>query len=238
MMKKNTKKEDEKKALKKSFKEQWSNPRTKAILKLKMWGIFFLTMFIFYFIAALVVGFKDPSKRTVNDNNEEKQQIEEKVEINIPVLLQKLKESNYLFEFKVVNSDNEYSYIGKKNNEEIAGIVSKENNLISYIVKDDVWYNEKDEEISFDIISESERETLDLNKLIEKIKNYEENNEVKIVDNVYIYDLSDESNKYIISIQNNTNSYVIKIETNDSVYELEYTLKEIIDKSGVNIEEN
>lgn len=169
---------------KKTFKELWSDTRTRALIKLGMWFIFFTIVFLFLGIASLFSN--------KNSSKEEMKQ-EEVVTANIPSMLENLISSNYTFEFKIISGDNSYSYNGSKENGEIKGYYENINGIVKYIIKDNNYYEVNNEELieNNTIITEEDKIILDLASLLNIIKEYEVNNEVKQDDNVYKYDIVD-----------------------------------------------
>lgn len=203
----------EEKKDKKTFKELWANTRTRALIKLGMWFAFFILIFLILAIASLFSGTSLPKEDV-------KQQ--EVVTANIPAMLENLIASNYTFEYKITNNDFSYSYIGSRENGEIKGYYENLNGIIKYTIKDNIYYELNNNELieNNEIISQEDKNILDLNNLLVTIKNYELENEVLPQDNVYTYD-----------ILNNDVNYQIKITTKSSDIE---TI--VINYSNVNYE--
>ena len=129
-------------------------------------------------------------------------------------LLSKLKDSNYSYEYKVINGDDTYTLSGTKEEEEEIGFYEKNNEIIKYQVIDHKFYKfeniESKEEI---VISENDLKYLNIDNLIDEIKKYEEENQVLNEENNYTYNINE---NYIITINkkgNNINEVNIKIDS-------------------------
>ncbi|MBE6161432.1 MAG: hypothetical protein E7158_04355 [Firmicutes bacterium] len=215
------------------FKELWGNTRTKAIIKLGMWGAFFVIMFVITMIFSLVNGYKKQysdlnNKNVVNENSNEK------VEVNIVGMLQKLLNGSYSYKYTITNGEETYSYSGTKDENSDLGYFENKDGIVKYEILNAEYYKiingEKISDNTF--INEQDKNIVELKDIIIRINNYEEVNKPQITDNIYIYDLSFEENKYYVNITIDKNNISkIDINYNDTNYILEY--KNIIN-SNVN----
>ena len=202
------------------FKELWADKRWKAIIKLGIWFSVFFFLFIILSVAAMI------SKHTGNVPRRNVQEVkEEKVEANIPNLINHLNSGNYSFVYTITNGDVKYSYNGTKNNDEIVGYYESSNGIIKYAIKDNIYYKLVNDEYIEDntIISEEDKQVIDLNNLVSKTREFEENNKPQIVENTYTYDLSTPELPYIVNItKDEKNISKIEINYNNINYVLEY----------------
>ena len=200
---------------KKTFKELRDDRRMRAVIKLCMWGIFFLLMFIFLAVASLF-------NKAPSDTLEEENKVEI-VSANIPLMLENLILSNYTYEYKINTENISYSYTGSKENGEIKGYYESTNGIIKYIIKDNNYYELNNDELieNSTIITEEDKNILDLNNLLNLIKEYENDNEVKQEENIYTYDIVDDEKSYQIIITTKTNDIEkIVINYNNINYDL------------------
>ena len=205
---------------KKTFKELWANPRYKALIKLGMWAAFFILMFLISFVVSL---FNKTTNYQKKDNSAIK---EEKVETNISILLRNLKTSDYSYEYKITNAEVTYSYNGTKDNNTDKGYYENGNDIIKYEIKEGLYYRVENNETIEDnnIMNETDRNIIDINNLIKKIYDFEdENKNPEIHEDIYAYDFSNETEKYVVNITKTANSVSkIEINFNDIKYILEY----------------
>lgn len=200
---------------KKTFKELWADKRTKALIKLGLWFLFFAIFFIFIGIMSLF------NNESSTNNNLEKET--EKVQANIPGMLENLINSNYTFEYVVTDENNiTYSYNGSKENEEIKGYYENNNGITKFIVKNNIVYkiNGTEEIEDNTIVNDTDKKLFDLNNILSKIKNYEEVHEPVYENEQYSYSL-DESLNIKISTKNNE-IYSIEFLYNNLNYKLLY----------------
>lgn len=183
---------------KKTFKELWANTRTRALIKLGMWFSFFILIFLVLGIVSIF-----------NNNNQSQEQTkkEEVVTANISTMIENLISCNYTFEYKIVSGDIQYSYTGSKENKEEKGYYESSNDIIKYIIKDNVYYELNNNELieNNEIINEEDKNILNLNNILSIIKKYELENEAL-----------KEGNEYIYNVVNNDINYQIKIITKNS----------------------
>ena len=205
---------------KKTFKELWANPRYKALIKLGMWAAFFILMFLISFVVSL---FNKTTNYQKKDNSAIK---EEKVETNISILLRNLKTSDYSYEYRITNAEVTYSYNGTKDNNTDKGYYENGNDIIKYEIKEGLYYRVENNETIEDnnIMNETDRNIIDINNLIKKIYDFEdENKNPEIHEDIYTYDFSNETEKYVVNITKTANSVSkIEINFNDIKYILEY----------------
>lgn len=205
---------------KKTFKEMWHDKRMHAIIVLGMWFIFFVFIFIFLAVASLF-----------NNTNSNSSEIEEKkvesVTANIPKMLEILIGSDYDFEISINNNNNmSYSYTGSKEQEVIKGYYENNNEIVKYMIKDNNYYQLEGENIieSDNIITDEDKNNIDLNNLLNILKNYENNNEVIYNENKYIYEISETYKITIYTVSNNIKEIIINY--NEYIYDL--TFKNIV----------
>ena len=224
-----SKKEEEQKEKTKveRFKELWANKRWRAVIKLGMWISFFVLVFLILIVASFISRFIDKPKEY---KKIEEPIIEQKVEANISNLLNNLSNSNYTFDYKVIKPDNTYSYSGTKEELGIVGYYESNMGIIKFGVKDNIYYKIENDEYIEDqtIISEEDKNMFNLNNLINIIREYEENNNPTIENDIYNYDFSSEEFSYLVSITKIDKTISkIDIHYNDINYILEY--KKIIE---------
>ena len=83
---------------KKSLKEMWKDPQKKAIIKLGLWFVFFALTFLFLSVASLFSKHNNLNNNNNENNQNNQNNQEEKVEANVPKMLEKLLNSNYSYE--------------------------------------------------------------------------------------------------------------------------------------------
>ena len=209
------------------LKEMWKNPQKKALIKLGLWFAFFALTFIFLSIASL---FNNNSTKNIDSKSTE---VNEEVLANIPKMLENLIISDYSYEFKITSLEKSYSYTGTKESSENEGYYESDTGIIKYSVIDDVYYQLNDGELkeNQNIISQEDKELFSLEKILEKVKEYELNNEVINENNKYSYELIDDEILWKVDIYTNGN-YIneIKLSSNDFNYDLVY--KNIVRKNN------
>lgn len=203
---------------KRTFKEMWNDKRMHAIIVLGMWFAFFALTFLILGVLSLFNS-KDI---------EQKEKVEiptETVSANVPKMLENLIASDYSYEYIIITGENRYSYNGTKEAEENKGYYESATGIIKYSVIDNVYYQMDGETLieNVNIISEQDKQFMDLNNIFERIKEYELNNEVIIEENKYIYDLLINENVCKIEIYtNNNNISEIFITYNDFNYDFNF----------------
>lgn len=201
---------------KKTFKELWADRRMRAIIKLGMWAAFFVFIFLFLAIASLFNKTPD-TKKEIEQN--------EIVSANIPTMLENLISSNYSFEYKIKNNEKNYSYSGTKENDEIKGYYESSDGILKYTIKDNIYYEIKNDEFieNNNIITEEDKNILNLFNILNVIKESDLNNEVVQNDNVYTYTTIKENIQYQINITTNVNDISnINIMVNDITYDMSF----------------
>lgn len=203
---------------KKSLKEMWKDPQKKALIKLGLWLAFFLITFLFLWIASLF------SKNDNPKNLEQTNKQEEKVEANVPRMLEKLINSNYSYEIKITGDNISKLLSGTVNNNITSGYLESNGNIIKYSYHDEKYYQiiQSEEVETNEIFSDEEKSNINLNNILLEIKNYEMNNESKLEENAYIYEIDEKHSIKIIVNENNINS--INILNNNISYEMEFNL--------------
>ena len=208
---------------KKTFKELWNNKRTHALIVLGIWFAIFAFLFLVLGVASLF-----QSTKTLPIKEEETPKI---VQPNIPKMLENLISSNYTFEYQItkqviqeeIETVQHYSYTGTVENGITTGYYESSTGIIKYTIEDGVYYQINNEEKieNNDIISLEDRNILDLNSLLTKIKEYtstyneEENN--------YHYEITEETINYEIQIATEgSNIKTIIIKSDLAEYNLQF----------------
>lgn len=206
---------------KKSLKEMWKDPQKKAIIKLGLWFVFFALTFLFLSIASLFSKHNNLNNNN-NENNQNNQ--EEKVEANVPKMLEKLIDSDYGFEIKIINQNIIENISGTVKSKITTGYYENNNNILKFSYHDQNYYQiiDNNEVLNNELLNEEYRKNIDLHSILEIIKNYEMTNETLKENNEYIYNISD---NYVIKISTNQNNIdKINITNNDVSYEMKFNL--------------
>lgn len=203
---------------KRTFKELWQDRRMHAVIVLGLWFLFFIIVFLILGIISLFT----PNKEV---NPPIKEETKEEVPANIVNLLENLKNSNYQFNYTVTNNESTITYNGNCENGEIIGYFENREGIKKYTVKDGIYYQIIKEERIEDInlISDFDKPNLDINTIIEKIKEYEKNLEPLQEENVYTYDFLNDVGIYKIQVTV-TDSLISKIgiQADTTYYELAF----------------
>lgn len=203
---------------KRTFKELWQDKRMHAVIVLGLWFLFFIIVFLILGIISLFT----PNKEV---NPPIKEETKEEVPANIVNLLENLKNSNYQFNYTVTNNESTITYNGNCENGEIIGYFENGEGIKKYTVKDGIYYQIIKEERIEDInlISDFDKPNLDINTIIEKIKEYEKNLEPLQEENVYTYDFLNDVGIYKIQVTV-TDSLISKIgiQADTTYYELAF----------------
>ena len=209
---------------KKSLKEMWKDPQKKAIIKLGLWFVFFALTFLFLSIASLFSKHNNLNNNN-NENNQNNQNYqEEKVEANIPKMLEKLIDSDYGFEIKIINQNIIENISGTVKSKITTGYYENNNNILKFSYHDQNYYQiiDNNEVLNNELLNEEYRKNIDIHSILEIIKNYEMTNETLKENNEYIYNISD---NYVIKISTNQNNIdKINITNNDVSYEMKFNL--------------
>ena len=210
-------KKDEKK---KTFKELWADTRTRAIIKLGMWFGFFAILFIVSSIASLF------NKNTNYKNAEVEQKEEEKVEMNVPSLLRKIKTSDYSYEYTITNAEVTIHYNGTNEDNINKGYYESNEGIVKYELKEGIYYKVENDVTTEEqiAINDTDKNIMDINNLIKRIYDYEDaGKNPEVTENIYRYDFSNEQEKYVVNITISGSSISkIEIDYNDIKYNLEY----------------
>lgn len=204
---------------KKSLKEMWKDPQKKAIIKLGLWFFFFAFVFLFLTVASLF-NHNNSKNNDTSDNNKKT----EVVEANIPKMLEKLIDSDYGFEIKIINQNIIENISGTVKSKITTGYYENNNNILKFSYHDQNYYQiiDNNEVLNNELLNEEYRENIDLHSILEIIKNYEMTNETLKENNEYIYNISD---NYVIKISPNQNNIdKINITNNDVSYEMKFNL--------------
>lgn len=203
---------------KRTFKELWQDKRMHAVIVLGLWFLFFIIVFLILGIISLFT----PNKEV---NPPIKEETKEEVPANIVNLLENLKNSNYQFNYTVTNNESTITYNGNCENGEIIGYFENGEGIKKYTVKDGIYYQIiKDELIeNTTLISDFDKPNLDINTIVEKIKEYEKNLEPLQEENVYTYDFLNDVGIYKIQVTV-TDSLISKIgiQADTTYYELAF----------------
>lgn len=203
---------------KRTFKELWQDKRMHAVIVLGLWFLFFIIVFLILGIISLFT----PNKEV---NPSIKEETKEEVPANIVNLLENLKNSNYQFNYTVTNNESTITYNGNCENGEIIGYFENKEGIKKYTVKDGIYYQILNNELVEDInlISDFDKPNLDINTIIEKIKEYEKNLEPLQEENVYTYDFLNDVGIYKIQVTV-TDSLISKIgiQADTTYYELAF----------------
>lgn len=205
--------------IKKSLKEMWKDPQKKAIIKLGLWFFFFAFVFLFLTVASLF-NHNNSKNNDTSDNNKKT----EVVEANIPKMLEKLIDSDYGFEIKIINQNIIENISGTVKSKITTGYYENNNNILKFSYHDQNYYQiiDNNEVLNNELLNEEYRENIDLHSILEIIKNYEMTNETLKENNEYIYNISD---NYVIKISTNQNNIdKINITNNDVSYEMKFNL--------------
>ena len=204
---------------KKLLKEMWKDPQKKAIIKLGLWFFFFAFVFLFLTVASLF-NHNNSKNNDTSDNNKKT----EVVEANITKMLEKLIDSDYGFEIKIINQNIIENISGTVKSKITTGYYENNNNILKFSYHDQNYYQiiDNNEVLNNEILNEEYRKNIDLPSILEIIKNYEMTNETLKENNEYIYNISD---NYVIKISTNQNNIdKINIINNDVSYEMKFNL--------------
>lgn len=204
---------------KKSLKEMWKDPQKKAIIKLGLWFFFFAFVFLFLTVASLF-NHNNSKNNDTSDNNKKT----EVVEANITKMLEKLIDSDYGFEIKIINQNIIENISGTVKSKITTGYYENNNNILKFSYHDQNYYQiiDNNEVLNNELLNEEYRKNIDLHSILEIIKNYEMTNETLKENNEYIYNISD---NYVIKISTNQNNIdKINIINNDVSYEMKFNL--------------
>ena len=204
---------------KKTLKEMWKDPQKKAIIKLGLWFFFFAFVFLFLTVASLF-NHNNSKNNDTSDNNKKT----EVVEANITKMLEKLIDSDYGFEIKIINQNIIENISGTVKSKITTGYYENNNNILKFSYHDQNYYQiiDNNEVLNNELLNEEYRKNIDLPSILEIIKNYEMTNETLKENNEYIYNISD---NYVIKISTNQNNIdKINIINNDVSYEMKFNL--------------
>ena len=204
---------------KKTLKEMWKDPQKKAIIKLGLWFFFFAFGFLFLTVASLF-NHNNSKNNDTSDNNKKT----EVVEANITKMLEKLIDSDYGFEIKIINQNIIENISGTVKSKITTGYYENNNNILKFSYHDQNYYQiiDNNEVLNNELLNEEYRKNIDLPSILEIIKNYEMTNETLKENNEYIYNISD---NYVIKISTNQNNIdKINITNNDVSYEMKFNL--------------
>ncbi|MBE6154937.1 MAG: hypothetical protein E7163_05165 [Firmicutes bacterium] len=135
-MSKNKMKKESK--LKKKIREMKETTKGKAILKLIGWGIFFFVLFIFLVISSIV----SVESNNLNDNKEPEVNVNESFDEKkvIKELRDNLLNSNYDYNFEIIDDAEKYVFEGNKNNTINQGYKTTKDGIVKYYIQDGIIY--------------------------------------------------------------------------------------------------
>ncbi len=197
---------------KKSFKELWKNPRTHALMVLGLWGVFFISIFIFLEIASLF-NKNDYVKPTENVENT----------VTLASMVDSLNKSNYKFLLKKSNSYSDYQIDGQKDNEEISGYLENQDGIIKILYKENNLYRVVSEEEILDttLLTENDINIILNNKINDNLQLFVENTE----SNLYEFVNSETNEKITIYFENDLITKIIT-EDESATYEVSYNIEQ------------
>ncbi|MEG0794351.1 MAG: hypothetical protein RSG95_00970, partial [Bacilli bacterium] len=103
----------------------WKTVRGKAVIKLIVWSIFFLILFI-------VLSFMGSKGKNDDKNN---------LVIGYNEKIDRLLKNNYEYEYKITINGNNINFNGKKDGKNEQGYKETKEGIIKYLVIDSVTYN-------------------------------------------------------------------------------------------------
>ena len=162
--------------------EFWQTPRGKAIIKLSLWGIFFLVLFI-------LIGLEKPINNEINNNEE----TEVKQFVLYYDMLEEIKQNNYKYKYSIKINDLNYILEGSKNGLIEEGLLESNNNIFKYYIDSNGIYKVNlDQKEKIDKLDNNiDDNIININNLLEMIKDIdykvEKEDEIRNI----IYDSSD-----------------------------------------------
>ncbi len=162
--------------------EFWQTPRGKAIIKLGLWGIFFLVLFI-------LIGLEKPINNEINNNEE----TEVKQFVLYYDMLEEIKQNNYKYKYSIKINDLNYILEGSKNGLIEEGLLESNNNIFKYYIDSNGIYKVNlDQKEKIDKLDNNiDDNIININNLLEMIKDIdykvEKEDEIRNI----IYDSSD-----------------------------------------------
>lgn len=162
--------------------EFWQTPRGKAIIKLCLWGIFFLVLFI-------LIGLEKPINNEINNNEE----TEVKQFVLYYDMLEEIKQNNYKYKYSIKINDLNYILEGSKNGLIEEGLLESNNNIFKYYIDSNGIYKVNlDQKEKIDKLDNNiDDNIININNLLEMIKDIdykvEKEDEIRNI----IYDSSD-----------------------------------------------
>ncbi|MEG1149836.1 MAG: hypothetical protein RSE17_00930, partial [Bacilli bacterium] len=165
----------------------WKTVRGKAVIKLIVWSIFFLLLFI-------VLSFMGSKGKNDDKNN---------LVIGYNEKIDRLLKNNYEYEYKITINGNNINFNGKKDGKNEQGYKETKEGIIKYLVMDSVIYN----------ITANKKEPI--NNLYENI-NTEYLNFSVLFKNLFSikYEITAEEENNKLTYEYNYNNNVIKVISN------------------------
>ncbi len=209
---------------KKSLKEMWKDPQKKAIIKLGLWFVFFALTFLFLSVASLFSKHNNLNNNNNENNQNNQNNQEEKVEANVPKMLEKLLNSNYSYEIKITGDNETKTLSGAVNDKITSGFIETNGNIIKYSYHDEKYFqiNQNEEIENNELLTEEQKDNINLHNILDDVNNYEANNKILKEENIYNYDIND-TYKIKISINDNNINYIYVLNNNIS-YEMNFKI--------------
>ncbi|MEG1506951.1 MAG: hypothetical protein RR478_05605 [Bacilli bacterium] len=165
----------------------WKTVRGKAVIKLIVWSIFFLLLFV-------VLSFMGSKEKNDDKNN---------LVIGYNEKIDRLVKNNYEYEYKITVNGNNIIFNGKKDGKNEQGYKETKDGIIKYLVMDSIIYN----------ITANKKEPI--NNLYENI-NTEYLNFSVLFKNLFSikYEITAEEENNKLTYEYNYNNNVIKVISN------------------------
>lgn len=183
----------------KDQKEFWHTKRGKALIKLGLWGIFFLVIFVLSAVSSY--NYKPNELETYHFRVYED-------------MINDLLKNNFEFSYKIKVEDKIYFFSGKSDGKKTLGIKETKENMLKYLIEDNITYklNLEDKEEITNLYENLNVNYLNLTELFASLKDIHyhiekhDNKRDILYDNGVIIK-SDEYNIFSILIDEQTSSY-------------------------------
>lgn len=217
---------------KSKIQELKKTDRGNAILKLTKWGIFFVILFIFIFVTALI------SPRTNNHNpSKVPTNVSPKVENNtltkekLKTIEQNLLNANYTYKFDININNNRYLYNGTVNNNTNTGFKETKDSVIKYYIDNTGIYHDNlgEKKLITNLYEGVNQNYLDLNYIFNILNNLDFNLKQDHNCKKPLYEFKNNENIYHVhfSHENINQSYIneILITSNNNAYSYRLTFE-------------
>lgn len=147
----------------------WKTPRGKAVIKLGLWGVFFLLIFV-------VIGFSDGNVANSNINNygnNTNSEGEGTVRFALyEDMISNILKNNYEFSYDIKIAEEKYLFSGKYDGTNIMGVKETKEEVIKYYVSEGKSYKIKLDNLEAldNTYLEVNEEIIDLNKFFDSLK--------------------------------------------------------------------